>query len=83
MKVGLCANIVTAKICYDILELVVGMDSKNIDQVKLRDVAEEFCLKLASIALILPLRRNLKHLWLTSARACMILRELKHARFFV
>ncbi|XP_068710633.1 lipase member K-like [Montipora foliosa] len=32
MKVGLCANIVTAKICYDILELVVGMDSKNIDQ---------------------------------------------------
>ena len=33
VKIGLCANSLSERVCYDLMELVVGMDSKNIDQV--------------------------------------------------
>lgn len=32
VKLGLCANPLSEKVCYDLMELVVGMDSENIDQ---------------------------------------------------
>lgn len=33
IKLGLCANPISEKVCYDFMELVIGMDSKNIDEV--------------------------------------------------
>ena len=35
VKLGLCANPLSEKVCYDLMELVVGMDSENIDQVSI------------------------------------------------
>lgn len=32
-NLGLCRNLLTKKICYYIMETMVGMDSKNIDEV--------------------------------------------------
>lgn len=33
IKLGFCAYPIAEKICYDLVELVVGMDSKDIDEV--------------------------------------------------
>ena len=33
IKLGFCANPISEKVCYDFMELVIGMDSKNIDEV--------------------------------------------------
>ncbi|XP_068741943.1 lipase member K-like [Montipora capricornis] len=35
IKLGLCGDMVTKKICFKMLELVVGMDSKNMDESRL------------------------------------------------
>ncbi|XP_068744852.1 lipase member K-like [Montipora capricornis] len=32
IKLGLCANRLTERVCYDMMELVIGMDSQNINQ---------------------------------------------------
>jgi len=32
IKLGFCANPISEKVCYDFMELVIGMDSKNIDE---------------------------------------------------
>lgn len=33
IKLGFCGGPLSEKVCYDFMELVVGMDSKNIDKV--------------------------------------------------
>jgi len=33
IKLGFCQGLLAEKICYDLMELVIGMDSKNIDKV--------------------------------------------------
>lgn len=45
VKIGLCANPLSERVCYDLMELVVGMDSKNIDQVSIYSkIAKSFFL---------------------------------------
>lgn len=33
IKLGFCEGPLAEKICYDFMELIIGMDSKNIDKV--------------------------------------------------
>ena len=33
IKLGFCSNAIEERICYDLMELVIGMDSKDIDEV--------------------------------------------------
>jgi len=37
IKLGFCGGPLGEKVCYDFMELVVGMDSKNIDKVSDED----------------------------------------------
>ena len=34
IKLGFCSNPISERVCYDFMELVIGMDSHNIDEVR-------------------------------------------------
>lgn len=43
IKLGFCANPFSERVCYDFMELVIGMDSDNVDKVtKTRKIGRHF-----------------------------------------
>ena len=46
IKLGFCDSPIAERVCYDFMELVIGMDSKNIDEVNRKMVQANFLLDI-------------------------------------